>query len=761
MRNLKIKLSVCVFASLMLATSCSDTFLEEKKDYNNLTTIDVYSDPSQAKAVYAYIHKLALETYRMPLHGADPIMRHAQSAGGNQWVFTEELAESGFYDSRYTGANTKQSKAGNHIANPPYWNDPRNNTKNYNNPGRKTVYPVVALINNFIQEIDASRYLYNNNTFWDNLKGQAIFLRAWIYFDAVRMYGGFPYYTTESDLPADDDQSPRMPIQDCIDKVCADFQLAADLLPAKWQNAEDYGRFTSVAALGMISRARLFMASPLFNASWDNTGSKRWQQALDASVAALEAADAAGYGTSVTDINSWDKAFYAYNNTFNPEAIIPILMSNDPISSGVFNKWEAYIRPGVVAQSTGGGKVAPQEILMAFPMKDGKPATVANGYDDDKFYRNRDPRFYRTFCFSGCQWPNPEKTRVWLYAWKFADAASNRYRYSDGSQGDGGFVKKGRAIVWKMSDPTVAAGSESTASTDIMEYRYGELLLNVAECYAAKGDAGNCLKYLGKIRQRVGIPSANNYGLGAISDRYALIRAVLNERLVELAYEGKRPWDMRRWLLFEGGAGFDPRIGGGFNDATYAYDPDGAWGTGWKIYDGKDGRPNYTKADNVLTRLGLDRWCGKKHTSKVMGYDIENIHAIEPGTSYDHPLKDNAVLNAVPAITREMSEGDRNAAFDKLEAAFNQLGIKTYDPLQVEEMGMKYALDCGTKTTDQNFLFAWRGWYYIYPIHYDMYDSQKGNSWLEQTAGWMIRNGNPAGDNVEEQDGTYYYCFPE
>jgi hypothetical protein len=60
MRNLKIKLSVCVFASLMLATSCSDTFLEEKKDYNNLTTIDVYSDPSQAKAVYAYIHKLAL-----------------------------------------------------------------------------------------------------------------------------------------------------------------------------------------------------------------------------------------------------------------------------------------------------------------------------------------------------------------------------------------------------------------------------------------------------------------------------------------------------------------------------------------------------------------------------------------------------------------------------------------------------------------------------------------------------------------------------
>lgn len=54
-----------------------------------------------------------------------------------------------------------------------------------------------------------------------------------------------------------------------------------------------------------------------------------------------------------------------------------------------------------------------------------------------------------------------------------------------------------------------------------------------------QGNAGECLKYLGMIRARVGISSANNYGLGSISDRYQLLKAVLNERQIELAYRRK------------------------------------------------------------------------------------------------------------------------------------------------------------------------------------------------------------------------------
>ena len=78
------------------------------------------------------------------------------------------------------------------------------------------------------------------------------------------------------------------------------------------------------------------------------------------------------------------------------------------------------------------------------------------------------------------------------------------------------------------------------SGTEYFEYRYAELLLNIAECYAAKGDIGNAVNYLGKIRARVGIPAANNYGIGSLSSKYAALEACLYERRVELAYEGKR-----------------------------------------------------------------------------------------------------------------------------------------------------------------------------------------------------------------------------
>lgn len=758
MKNIlsKTLLGACLLASM---SSCSDQFLQDKRDYNNLTTLDVYSDPAQATAVFGTIYKQILERYNSPFCGSDPLMRQDQNTGGKQHIYTEEISNSGFRDGRYNGTNGKNTKAGNHINNPPYWNDPRNSSKNYNNFTRYTLFPTIYLINNFILEIDRSRSLYNNEEFWDRLKGQAIFARAWLYFDAIRLWGGVPYYCTETDTAEPGDRSPRLPIQTCIDKICTDFETAAGLLPPTW-DADNDGRFTSVAALAMVSRVRVYAASPVFNASWDNTASSRWEAALNASLAAEQAAKAAGYGSSVNDIDSWDKAFYNYNGVFNPEAIIKVPKSDG--STGAFNKWEGYIRPGaVITGATGAGLPVPDEMLLKFPMKNGKAPTVENGYDDDKFYKNRDPRFYRTFAFSGCQWPGTT-TQIWLYTYKYSDSESEMYRYTDGTRGDGGAQKKSRAIVWKMSDPNIPIGSESTSGTDILEYRYAEILLNIAECYAAQGNAGSCLEYLKKIRSRVGIDAADNYGLGSISSKYELIKAVLNERAIELAYEGKRSWDMRRWLLYEGGAGFDPRLGG-FDDGTYYYDPELAWGKGWKIYDGKDGRPTYTKSDNVLTKLGIPRFCGTKHTSKIWGYDLNTVHHVEEydvaNKVLDHPLKNHDLLKAVPAIQRDMNEAQRAIALEKLDAFFDGVHMESFDP--IEKMGDKYGMDSGSKETDKNFLFAWRGWYYIYPIHYDMYTAGKGNDWIEQTAGWMVANANPTGFSADEQDGTYYYCTPE
>jgi hypothetical protein len=74
----------------------------------------------------------------------------------------------------------------------------------------------------------------------------------------------------------------------------------------------------------------------------------------------------------------------------------------------------------------------------------------------------------------------------------------------------------------------------------------------------------------------------------------------------------------------------------------------------------------------------------------------------------------------------------------------------------LEAMGPNYGMDSGTAASDRNFLFSWRGWYYVKPIHYDLYNATNGNIWIEQTVGWMVANANDG-----SQDGTYVYCTPE
>jgi hypothetical protein len=518
----------------------------------------------------------------------------------------------------------------------------------------------------------------------------------------------------------------------------------------------------------MISRVRLYAASPVFNASWDNAASTRWQVALDAALKAETVAKAAGHGTSVTNINTWDQAFYAFDGVFNPEAIITIPKGNIPSSDGGYNnKWESYIRPGVVALSTHGGMPAADQIMLKFPMANGKRATVENGYDDTKFYRNRDPRFYKTFTFLRSEWPGIEHRPLVLFTYRYnnpTNAKETQYRYTEGSKAAS--TGRSRALVWKMTNPKVERQKESTAGTDVIYYRYAEILLNVAECYAAQGNAAKTVEYLTQIRTRVG---AGTEDLAALSGRYALIEAVLNERAVELAFEGNRSVDMRRWLLFEGGAGFDPRLAPGFNTTTNAYDPDAAWGVGWKLYNGKDGRETYTKTNNVLTKLGLKPFSGERHTSKVYAYDLETVYATDPiGDNADdprYPLWDSPALEAVTPWTKDMNETQRNAAFDTWENFLQNTPegqkMKLIDPATGLGTDRRNAMDSGTSDKALAWRFSFRGWYYVYPLHYDMYDAAKGNTWITQTEGWMVKNADPAGNNMEEQDGPYVYCTPE
>lgn len=424
-----------------------------------------------------------------------------------------------------------------------------------------TPYTRIRLANALIEKIDGIGQVMSES-FRNTAKGQMYYLRALQYFYLVRTYGGVPLVLKVQEGSNTDEsiRVSRSTATECFAQIVKDFDSAAILLPAVWPTLNtNYGRATSGAALAMKSRVLLTAASPLFNTDWDNPGNAKWLAALDAGLKAETALTAAGYGLYGSTAKEWAEMTYindginASTTGGNKEAIFTILLSTNQTSSAGYNSsWENAIRPKDHAGS-GNGISVPKDMIDLFPLANGARPTITNGYVDTFFFENRDPRFYRTFAFSGSKWAiktNANKTQF-FYRWR--PNATGTAGYSGNNQ------TTSPVVVRKMSYSTPVnniPGADTTllqfSGTDIFEYRYAELLLNIAECYAATGNTAKCIEYLGRIRARVKIPSANNYGIGNLASKYEAIEACLYERRVELAYEGKRFWDIHRWLLYDG-----------------------------------------------------------------------------------------------------------------------------------------------------------------------------------------------------------------
>ncbi len=388
-------------------------------------------------------------------------------------------------------------------------------------------------------------------------KGQAYFFRALQLFDLVRVYGGVPIITKVLDASDRDGAQAytRQSVEQCVAQVVADLTEAASLLPTRkeWGDS-NYGRLTREAALAYKSRVLLVFASPVFNTDWNNKANKRWLDALQATLDAKTFLDAEGYGLYGSSAKEWDKMFYEFDNKFCKEVIMVKLLASTAVKDDEHSGWQKAIRLKTMGGNSAGYQV-PQGMLDIFPMADGRPAIneageAINGYDNFLFFKNRDPRFYYTFAFSGQKWGYDKNADapVWNYRWSElkTNNTQNHY-YADNLGGSS------PAVVRKMSDPK--EDSQNTYQydgTDIFEYRYSELLLNLAECYAATGQPTMAVSLIGELRKRVGIPAGSDgtYGIGVIATEHEAIKACLRERQIELAYEGKRYWDIWRWMLY-------------------------------------------------------------------------------------------------------------------------------------------------------------------------------------------------------------------
>jgi len=413
-------------------------------------------------------------------------------------------------------------------------------TANANN----NLWAKMRTINTFIRDCSAGTLASGTK---NRFLAQAYFFRAFRYFSLVRVYGGVPLVLTPLSSVGDENKEadlvPRSKTSDCIKQITADLDSAIKYLHKKWPNSADWGRITSGAAAAFKGRVLLYWASPEFNPTNDMT---RWQAAYDANTQAITLLKAGGFGLFQTGSNPYRDMWFTEVN--NPEAVMVTGFNTSQDANLLKNNgYDKSVRPAYLG--AGSSSTQPSwNFVKLYPMKDGKnpgDATSAYTYTDQTFWKNRDPRFDATIAYNGCTWPllGVSDYRLWTYLY-YTNANSTKSTEITGGTNTGFYLRK-------ATNPTVSADLLQYSGTDWMEIRYAEVLLNQAECAAELGKLGAAdepYTNLIAIRKRAGIDAGvgSMYGLKAGMTHDEMINAIMLERGIEFAFEGKRFWDLRR-----------------------------------------------------------------------------------------------------------------------------------------------------------------------------------------------------------------------
>jgi hypothetical protein len=298
----------------------------------------------------------------------------------------------------------------------------------------------------------------------------------------------------------------------------------------------------------LIVKAEILMwkASPIFCTTPNATF---WTDAYNAMSTAKTWLDSKGYGLYTT----FRGATPPYTAMFYDEAgakkewIWAQEFTYPTTNSGGLYK-------GMRPSNQGGDAEAPAptyNMVQRYMMADGKDTSTSSfAYDRKLFWKNRDPRFRQTISYNGSRYGFPANPTAMANPnrreWTYTGLIKGDKPFDLGRGGGFGFLNR------KGIDTTLHNQELDKLATDWPIYRYAEVLLNMAECAVETGKFSEVKGYLTPIRARAGIVNGDgSYGLASVPDnKAAWIKIIMNERLVELAYEGKRVFDIKRRVLF-------------------------------------------------------------------------------------------------------------------------------------------------------------------------------------------------------------------
>lgn len=403
-------------------------------------------------------------------------------------------------------------------------------------------YTTIRKINTAIQKVNESTGLSKDVK--NSVLSQALFMRAYMYFNMVRNHGGVPYITVPQDLETDELQVPRNTTKECFDFIVKDLDQAISLLPPVIaKNSVDYGRIDGNFAMAFKAKVLLYKASPQFNPS-NPYNNAFWADANIANKAAYDKLKADGYNLTAD-----------YSNIALQEKGAEVVFAVINAYPNKVASWDNGVRPG--SESRGSASAVPSwDFVKSFPMKDGKSFSDPTGkyYKTSEqflqsYWENRDPRFEKSIVWNCKVYEVSGKTGKRQYTSvgiaadldnfgvnpKAKTPSENLNRYS------GFFILKNSKLSLKQTEV------ETQYDVDFVLMRFAEVMMNYAETANETGDFNTALNLLKQIRMRAGIEAGDdgNYGITA-TDRSQMRDAILAERNIEFCFEGHRFWDLRR-----------------------------------------------------------------------------------------------------------------------------------------------------------------------------------------------------------------------
>ena len=416
--------------------------------------------------------------------------------------------------------------------------------------------------------------------FIDRLKGEAFGLRALFYYYLLTVHSGYaddgilygvPLLTTPEDGSSDFNQ-PRATFADCVKQIFADCDSAMTLLPFDYI---DIANIEDIPAKYVAIGANTSNYNLVFGKKANNLMSGKCAEAIKAQVALLAASPAYRDQSGVT---SADAAILAANvlkriggmEGFDPTGNIWYKNKTklEPSASEMpemlwredHSKDAAQERDNFPPSLFGNGLVNPsQNFVDAFPMRSGLPITAPNsGYDPQNPYANRDPRLADDVLYNGVTLRRSE-----IITGNYPNAKGESY---DNLNKDNA-TRTGYYLLKFLRDDVNPQGSSEIQQYHIYpRIRYTEIFLAYAEAandaWGPKADPTGvgftAYDVIKAIRERAGLatneigqPLAEGdvYLEECASDQNKMRDLIRNERRIELCFENKRFWDLRRWML--------------------------------------------------------------------------------------------------------------------------------------------------------------------------------------------------------------------